>query len=123
MIRIVGLQRSEQIAQEFILLQNQGSMRHNLRGLAIVAEPAFDADNAEAHVLLLKDDVDLMPGQYALVRTCSGTPRWSHTAEGHHIYYAYANRTSPLWSDCPGPIHVLAPQHTYCERLLEPLLV
>ena len=33
-----------------------------------------------------------MPGQYALVRTGHGRPKWSHTDEGLHIYYTYLGR-------------------------------
>lgn len=122
MIRIVGVQRSSDVAEEFVLLQNQGSMRVNLRGHALISESSLrNADCASA--IFVTDDVDLMPGQYALIRTCSGNARWSHTPEGYHIFYSYAGKTESLWSCSRDTIHILSTQHSYCERLIEPLLV
>lgn len=121
MIRIVGVQRSEDVTEEFVLLQNQGSMRVSLRGHALVSEGSIrDGDET---VVILADEIDLMPGQYALVRSCSGQARWSHTPDGYHIFYTYAGRRQCLWARHWDPIHILAPQHTYCERSVEPLLV
>lgn len=114
MVRIVGVQRSEDVAQEFVLLQNQGSMRVSLRGHAVVAESAHGTDRPVA-AYVLPDVVDLMPGQYALLRTGRGRPKWSHTDDGFHIYYTYIGREAPVWSDQQGPFHLLAPQHTYSE--------
>jgi len=96
-------------------------MRVSLRGHALIAEGAIRDGDCSA--VILGDDIDLMPGQYALVRTCSGTPRWSHTPDGYHIFYTYASRTECLWARNRDPIHILGPQHTYCERAVEPLLV
>ena len=40
MIRIVGIQRAERPEEEFVLLQNQGGMRLNLRGHVILTDAA-----------------------------------------------------------------------------------
>ncbi len=123
MIRIVGVQKSEAIGKEFILLQNQGSMRVPLRGHAVVAEAAFDESSLCPGVHFFSDEIDLMPGWYVLLRTCPGTSRWSTTADGHRVYHAYMDRVTPVWNGICGPIHVLSPQHTFCERVAEALLV
>ncbi|MBX3110726.1 MAG: hypothetical protein KF857_01850 [Fimbriimonadaceae bacterium] len=114
MVRIVGVQRSQDVAQEFVLLQNQGAMRVCLRGHAVVAESAHGAACPSA-AFVLPDCVDLMPGQYALLRSGRGTPRWCHTEDGLHIFYTYLGRETPVWADQTGPFHLLAPQHSYIE--------
>ena len=114
MVRIVGVQRSQDVTQEFVLLQNQGAMRVCLRGHAVVAESAHGVDCPHA-AFVLPDYIDLMPGQYALVRTGRGNPRWCHTEDGLHVYYTYLGRDVPVWSNQSGPFHLLAPQHSYIE--------
>ncbi|MDI9639372.1 hypothetical protein QPK87_19305 [Kamptonema cortianum] len=123
MIRIVGVQRSESTDREFIVVQNQGNMRINLRGHALVADSAVDEPAGLQQAFVLADDVDIPPGFYAVIRTGSGQPGWCHKHDGYHIYYAYLGRCSPIWNCCSGPIHLLAPQHTYVERQAEALKV
>lgn len=122
MLRIVGVQRTEIVEQEFLLLQNQGSLRVSLRGHVVMAERAivrgdlFDA----AHVFT--EDESIPAGLYVLLSTGSGRPHWGKTKDGAHVYHAYAGRMSPLWFDSEGPIYVLSPCHSYVERG-EPLLL
>lgn len=123
MIRIVGVQRSDNIGQEFILLQNQGSMRAHLKGHAVISEAALTDAGIPAGIHLFTDDVDIMPGQYVLLRSCSGSGRWSTTTEGQRVFYAYMGRLGTVWESLPGPLHILAPQHTFCERPVEAVLV
>lgn len=123
MIRIVGVQRSDNIGQEFVLLQNQGSMRVNLKGHAIVAEAALMDGPASAGVHLFADEVDVMPGQFVLLRTCPGNSHWTTTNEGQRVYYTHMERLNPVWERFTGPFHILAPQHSFCERPLEAVLV
>lgn len=123
MIRIVGVQRDPRIGQEFVLLQNQGNMRVNLKGHAVVAEVALlDPDTLHA-LHLFRDNEDIMPGQFVLLRTCPGEGHWITTQEGTRVYYAYMNRTQSVWDSCEGALHILFPQHTYVERQREPLFV
>lgn len=122
MIRIVGLQRHEDPTQEFVLLQNQGGMRVNLRGHALMAESTIDNSAGLQDVFVINEDVSLQPGQYALVRTCHTSGRWCNKAEGYSVYYLGLGRAVSIWNDIPGPVHLLAPQHTFAERG-EPLVV
>ncbi|MBS1707777.1 MAG: hypothetical protein JSS65_03545 [Armatimonadetes bacterium] len=122
MVRIVGVQRSLDVAQEFILLQNQGAMRVCLRGHAVMAESALGTDSPAA-AFVIPDVIDLMPGQYALVRTGRGRAKWSHTEDGLHIYYTYMGRDLPIWAGQEGPFHLLAPQHSYCDQIREVVAV
>jgi hypothetical protein len=123
MIRIVGVQKSEKPGQEFVLLQNQGSMRIRLRGHAVVADSALSEDGVSYAVHLFSDDVEVLPGWYVLLRTSRGEPRWSSTSEGQRVFYTYMNRAEPVWRRTEGHLHVLAPQHSYVERAAEALLV
>jgi len=117
MLRIVGLHRGNSAESEFLLLQNQGSLRVTLKGHVVMAERAvLRADLCEyAHVF--RDDESIHPGLYALLSTGFGEGHWGKTKDGSHVYHAYANRSGLLWSDCEGPIHVLSPCHSYTERV------
>ncbi len=122
MIRIVGVQRSAEVSQEFVLLQNQGNMKVSLRGHALVADmELLGLDGARA-LHLLCDDVDVLPGAYVLVRTCPCKVHWTQTADGHLVYYTTMRRHELVWSECEGAIHLLRPQHSYCERSTIPAL-
>ncbi|MBS1723171.1 MAG: hypothetical protein JSS66_09500 [Armatimonadetes bacterium] len=123
MIRIVGVQKSPNIGQEFVLLQNQGSMRVSLRGHAVVADTVLTDPNASPAIHLFSDDEFIFPGQYVLLRTCPGGAHWTMTSEGHRVFHTSMGRLGPVWDKVSGPIHVLAPQHTYCERTAEVLAV
>lgn len=123
MIRIVGVQKSENIGQEFVLLQNQGSMRTKLRGHAVVSESTIQEGTTSPAWHLFADEVDIMPGQYVLLRTCMGQGHWATTAEGQRVYYAHMDRLNPIWERFDGPLHVLAPQHSFCDRSVEAILV
>jgi hypothetical protein len=52
MIRIVGIERSSDAQNEFILLQNQGHMRAHLRGHAIIADKCLPKTNMFSPVAL-----------------------------------------------------------------------
>jgi hypothetical protein len=115
-IRIVGLQRSESTAQEFVLLQNQGSLRLSLKGHLVVSEAAIQASDLSFAAHAFSDDVQVPPGMYILLATGRGQPRWTKTKEGALVYYAYMNRDTCVWEQAAGPLHILSPQHTYTER-------
>ena len=116
MIRIVGLQRNESTTQEFVLLQNQGSLRLSLRGHLVVSEAAIEDANLSVSAHAFSDDVLVPPGMYILLFTGCGTPRWTRSKDGALVYYAFMNRDTAVWDRSTGPLHVLCTQHTYSER-------
>lgn len=122
MIRIVGLQRNESTAQEFVLLQNQGSLRLSLRGHLIVSDAAIESADLSFAAHAFNDDVQVPPGMYILLATGRGAPRWTRTKEGALVYYAYMNRDTAVWDRVAGPLHILNTQHTFAERAA-PLMI
>ena len=116
MIRIVGLQRNESTTQEFVLLQNQGSLRLSLRGHLVVSDAAIERSDLTFAAHAFSDDVLIPPGMYVLLVTGRGAPRWARTREGALVYYAYMNRDDSVWERVGGPVHVLSPHHTFAER-------
>jgi len=116
-IRIVGLQRNESATQEFVLLQNQGSLRLNLRGHLVVSDSALDEGNLNQAAHAFADDVLIPPGMYVLLSSGAGNCRWARTRDGALVYYAFMNRDAPVWERTYGPIHILSTQHTFTERV------
>lgn len=121
MVRIVGVQRSTRVLDEFVLLQNQGTLRVSMRGFALVSGVALDGDDGSFS--LLTDELDLHPGQYMLVRSCIGPSRWMQPEDGAPIYYHFLGHTRPVWGQEQEAVHLLAPQHTFCERTSEAIVV
>lgn len=122
MLRIVGLQRSETADYEFLLLQNQGSMRIQLKGHAILSESAVRSGDLSMGAHAFADDVFVAPGFYVVLTTGPGIPRWARTKDGAHVYHAYMFADAPVWSRVELPLHTMGSQHVYAERT-EPLLV
>ena len=116
MIRIVGVQKSERADKEFILLQNQGSMRINLRGHCLICDEAVGASDPSRGIHVFADEEMVPAGMYVLLVSGGGEPRWARSRDGALIYYAYMNRAAPVWSRCEGTLHMLSPHHTYAER-------
>lgn len=116
MIRIIGVQRNDSPAKEFILLQNQGSLRTNLRGHLVLSESAIAESDLSFAAHVFADDALIPAGMYVLLATGSGEPRWAKTKDGALIYYAFMNRGGPVWDRAAGPVHILNLQHTYTER-------
>lgn len=112
----MGLQRNESTAQEFVLLQNQGSLRLNLRGHMVLSDAAIEASDLSFSAHAFNDDVQVPPGMYVLLSTGRGTPRWTRTKEGALVYYAFMNRDACVWERVAGSLHVLSTQHTFTER-------
>lgn len=116
MIRIVGVQRNESAQEEFILLQNQGSLRQNLRGHMIMSECTLDGSDLTKHTHLFRDDMLVQPGNFVILYTGRGESRWAKTKDQQLVFYAYMNRDEAVWEHCAGPMHVLSPHHSYSER-------
>ncbi len=123
MLRIVGLQRSDNADREFILLQNQGSMRVTLRGHALVSEDALVHGDLKDKGHAFAEEIQVPPGQYVILLTGTGIARWAKTKENHLIYHVYMGRRAPVWTGTQLPIHLLAPQHSYTERAEAALLM
>lgn len=121
MVRIVGVQRSEDIHREFVLLQNQGSLRANLRGLTLLAGCTVGADQPVLYVF--PDDVDVAPGNFVLLKTSVCPGKWCLTSDGQRVFYTGMGKSEPFWSCWKGEVHLLGIQHTFCERTAESVLV
>lgn len=116
MLRIVGVQRSSQPEQEFILLQNQGSMRVVLRGLMLVHERSIETGDLAQGAFVFRDTEVIPPGLFVMLSTGCGTPHWTRTKDGAHVFRTYIGSRSVAWSRSEGPIHILSPHHSYVER-------
>lgn len=117
MIRIVGIQHSSNPQREFVLLQNQGGMRIDLRGHVVVPDCAIRAGQLyPAHVF--SEEVWLTPGTYVLLKTGIGQPKWTVTPEGQRVFTVFMGRSAPVWDGIEGELHVLHIQHSYVERPL-----
>jgi hypothetical protein len=115
MIRVIGIQRAETAEQEFVLLQNQGSMRASLRGHVLLSERALVEGGRGPELHAFNDEAMIPAGMYVILGTGLGIPRWGRTKEGGLIYYAYMGRRDPVWTEL-GPLHLLSTQHTFTER-------
>jgi hypothetical protein len=122
LIRIIGIQRNESPSQEFILLQNQGSLRINIRGHLVMSQSALEASDLSFAAHVFGDEALVPPGMYVLLFTGVGESRWTKTKDGSLVYYAYMNRPHSVWDRCSGSISILNTQHTYTERA-EPALL
>jgi hypothetical protein len=115
MIRVIGIQRAETPAQEFVLLQNQGSMRTSLRGHVLMAESALAASGQGAALHAFADEVMIPAGMYVILGSGCGVPRWGRTKEGGLLYFAYMGRDRSVWTEL-GPLHLLNTHHSFVER-------
>lgn len=122
MLRIVGVQRGDVPAGEIVLLQNQGSIRVQLRGHVVLSEATFDGNGRDNAFHAFGDDVFVPPGVYVALCTGKGQSRWGRSKDGTTVYYAFMGRDEAVWNSTDGPIHVLATQHSY-EDSREALLV
>ena len=116
MIRIVGVQRNISAQAEFVLLQNQGGLRLSLRGHVLMSDCTLDSNALEQTAHLFRDDVLIPPGNFVILFSGHGEPRWAKTKDQQVIYYTYMSRLHSVWDKCTGPMHVLSPHHTYAER-------
>ncbi len=116
MIRIVGVQRSPNPQQEFILLQNQGGLRINLKGHLLLADSAMEGAPLDSTAHLFTEAEFVPAGMFILLTSGVGEPKWTKTKEQQLVYYSFMNRTSSVWERLPGAIHLLNLQFTHQER-------
>lgn len=123
MIRIVGVQRTENGEREFVLLQNQGALRATLKGHVLLSDGALRNSDSRLGTHIFNDDVLVPAGMYVILFSGAGTPRWGKTRDGAHVYHAYMARSEAVWSHCDLPLHLLHVQHTYNERNTDVLVM
>lgn len=116
MIRIVGVQRSDNPSEEFVLFQNQGTLRETLRGHVVLSERALECGEHLGLSHVFRDEEQVPSGMYVILYSGRGTPRWGRTKESALVYFAYMDRDESIWSQCPGPLHLLVKQHSYATR-------
>lgn len=114
MLRIVGIQKSADPGGEFVLLQNQGSLRVALRGHVLLGESRLSCGHGPLH--LFADDVTIPAGKYVLLQTGGGEARWAQTRDGALVFHTFIGQAEPLWTEEVGALHLLAPSHTYSDR-------
>jgi hypothetical protein len=115
MLRIVGIQRSEKIQDEFVLLQNHSSMRVHLRSHVVMAEAYIDGRCPDA-IHAFREDELIHSGAYVMLCSGWGTAKWARTKDLALVYFCYMGRESSVWCEASGPINVLSSQHSYEER-------
>ncbi len=116
MLRIVGIERNIDAMQEFVLLQNQGTMRINLRGHGVIADEVIDVCGAAPGLFLFNEDVFIPSGVYVFLATGPTEARWQRNRDGVHIYRTSMQRTQAIWQHVPGTLHVVQVQHSFCEK-------
>lgn len=116
MIRIVGIQRNERPDEEFVLFQNQGTLRELLRGHCVMSESALESGDNIGQSHVFRDEEQIPSGMYVILFTGRGEPRWARTKDNALVYFAYMQREQSVWSGCRGPLHLLVKQHTYSAR-------
>jgi len=116
MLRIVGIQRSDNALEEFVLLQNHSSMRLKLRGHILMSEAYLSHYSLDA-LYAFTDEEHIHPGAFTLLYSGTGINRWAKTKEGSLVYICYVGARQSIWNSAPGPMHILNTQHTYEERL------
>lgn len=116
MIRIVGIQRNERPDEEFVLFQNQGTLRELLRGHCVLSEAALDSDDNIGQSHVFRDEEQIPSGMYVILFTGRGEPRWARTKDNALVFFAYMQRDESVWTRSPGPLHLLVKQHSYASR-------
>lgn len=114
MLRIVGVQSGDEACDEFVLLQNQGVLKIHLRGTILTDEFALCGGEgfSRDRMFVFSDDVVVPPSAYVMVVTGPGRDGWSRSRDGSPVYFAYWNRSKPVWSQASAPLHVLGVLHT-----------
>jgi len=116
LLRIVGIQRDSSVGREFVLLQNQGSMRVILRGHVLFADRSITTGNLTEHGHAFHEEEAIPSGMFVLLRSGAGEGKWGKTKEGQMVYHAFMDRLEPVWPVSAGVLHVLKTQHTFAER-------
>ena len=116
MIRIVGVQRSECPEEEFVLFQNQGTLRENLRGHVVLSEMALECGEHLGLSHVFREEEQVPSGMYVILYSGKGKPRWARTKDNAMVFFAYMGREESVWSKCPGPLHLLVKQHSFANR-------
>lgn len=122
MLRIIGAQRTGDAATEFVLLQNQCSLKVHLKGHFLLTEVTLNSGDVSSSSHLFTDDVSVPAGAFVILSTGTGEPHWSRSKDGALLFCSYMNRSTAAWAD-GTTLHLLAPQHSFSERREMLLLV
>lgn len=117
MLRIVGIQRSDRVSEEFILLQNHCSMRLPLKGHILVSEKRILSPD-EGFIYVFPEEELIHPGAFVLLRCGYGDGRWGRTKQGTLVFTTYLNQKEFHWHHAGEKIHISSIQHSYEERVL-----
>lgn len=114
MLRIVGVQRTQEPNEEFVLLQNQGVLKVNLKGHLVASEIAFEVDGSftpEA-VFAFSDDIIIPPKTFVMLVTGVGDDGWGRSRDGSQVYYKFWQKNRTVWDKNEAPVQVLGVLHT-----------
>jgi hypothetical protein len=115
MLRIVGIQRSENAESEFVLLQNQASLRIPLRGHAVISNGYVERECISS-IHAFSEEEQIHSGAYVMLRTGFGESRWGTSRDGSHVFYVFMGRSNPIWQSEVGALSVMHVQHCFEER-------
>jgi hypothetical protein len=116
MLRIIGLQRSEDPQSEFVLLQNQGHLRIRLRGHGVLSETTYLEPESEPIWHLFHEEESIPAGMFVMLVTGCGEPAWGRSRDGSNVYHTFMNSASGIWIAASCPLHVLSTCHSYVSR-------
>lgn len=114
MLRIVGVQRTHEPNEEFVLLQNQGVLKVNLKGHLIASENAFELDGSFSpdSVFAFSDDVIIPPKSFVMLVTGVGDDGWGRSKDGSLVYYKFWQKNRTVWDKDDCPVQVLGVLHS-----------
>ncbi len=114
MLRIVGVQRSQEPNEEFVLLQNQGVLKVNLKGHLLAPECAFDCNGSFSSetVFAFHDDIIIPPKVFVMLVTGTGDDGWTKSKDGSLIYCKFWQKNRTVWSHMESPIQILGVLHS-----------
>ncbi|MFN8138434.1 MAG: hypothetical protein U0R49_01405 [Fimbriimonadales bacterium] len=113
MMRIVGVQPHGDPQQEFVLLQNQGILKDNLRGHILLDEDAMQEDGALdcRRVYAFSQDIIIPASAYVMLVSGEGESGWGRSRDGSLVYTQYWNRRGPVWFPAFGKLKLLGVVH------------
>jgi hypothetical protein len=114
MLRIAGIQPSDEPDEEFILLQNQGVMKVMLRGHVLAKDDAWQ-DYGELNtdrVYAFSDNVFVPPSAYVMLKTGFGFNGWRKSKDGSPVYCVYWKRDTSAWDQHELTVHLLQVSHS-----------
>jgi hypothetical protein len=111
----MAVQRSDDPQREYVLLQNHGSLRVDLKGHVLADDVGLEkSDRERMHVF--SSDAQIPAMAYVLLITGKGKDGWYQDNDARPVYCVYWNKSTPIWSARLDPIHLLNVIHTNRPR-------